>query len=64
MAVPNTSNFSLNDVRIEVDPSKNNLDDLFLIANTINSKGFVNSYAGAKDRLSNFRGYSRVKTYY
>ena len=63
MAVQSTTTFTLDDVRLEVDPSKNNLVDLFTVANATNSSGFVSSYAGAKDRLSNFRGYSK-STYY
>jgi hypothetical protein len=58
MAVPNTNTFTLQDVSNEVDPSKSNLSDLFLAAGRT---GFVSAYEGSRDRLSNFRGYSRKK---
>lgn len=58
MAVPNTNTFSLQNVVTEIGlgGSKANLVDCFINAN---SSGFVSAYAGAKDRLSNFRGYSQ-----
>ena len=57
MAIPNTNTFSLQDVVTEIGlgSSKAKLVDCFTNAN---SSGFVAAYAGAKDRLSNFRGYS------
>jgi len=55
MAVPNTSTFTLQDVVNEINPSSNTLQACFTAAN---SKGFVLSYVGSSDRLSNFRGYS------
>ena len=55
MAVPNTSTFTLQDVVNEINPSSNSLTGCFAAAN---SKGFVLSYVGSSDRLSNFRGYS------
>ena len=59
MAIPNTNTFSLQDVVTEIGlgSSKAKLVDCFTNAN---SNGFVAAYAGAKDRLSNFRGYSHT----
>ena len=59
MAIPNTNTFSLQDVVTEIGlgSSKAKLVDCFTNAN---SSGFVAAYAGAKDRLSNFRGYSHT----
>ena len=59
MAIPNTNTFSLQDVVTEIGlgGSKAKLVDCFTNAN---SNGFVAAYAGAKDRLSNFRGYSHT----
>lgn len=54
MAVPNNSNFSLQDVVDEVNPLTESLVDCFSSASTL---GFNISYAGNQDRLSNFRGY-------
>ncbi len=56
MAVPNTSTFSLQDVSNNIVEMPNNLVSCF---NGAASKGFVSAYAGSKDRLSNFRGYSQ-----
>jgi hypothetical protein len=61
MAVPNTSTFSLQDVVNEINPKDRSLNGCF-VAST--STGFVTSYQGAKDRLSNFRGYSRFGVIY
>jgi hypothetical protein len=61
MAVPNTSSFSLQDVVNEINPSSKSLSGCFSSAR---SAGFVSSYSGAKDRLSNFRGYTHVSSYY
>lgn len=57
MAIPNRSDFSLQNVVTEIglSSSKAKLADCFANAN---SSGFVSSYKGSKDRLSNFRGYS------
>ena len=57
MAIPNTNTFSLQDVVTEIglSGSKAKLADCFASAR---SSGFVSSYKGVKDRLSNFRGYS------
>jgi hypothetical protein len=57
MAIPNTNTFSLQDVVTEMglSSSKAKLVDCFASAS---SSGFVSSYQGSKDRLSNFRGYS------
>lgn len=60
MAVPNSSVFSLQTVVNEINPPSNNLASCF--ANS-NSSGFVSSYAGSKNRLSNFRGYSHSTSY-
>jgi len=61
MAVPNTSTFTLQDVVSEIGLIDSDLIQCFADAN---SNGFVSSYAGAKDRLSNFRGYSHFSSYY
>lgn len=61
MAVPNTSNFNLQDVVNEINPPANTLESCFSQAK---SRGFVSSYAGSKNRLSNFRGYSHLTYYY
>tara|TARA_R110002072_G_scaffold105097_3_gene229839 strand:- start:765 stop:959 length:195 start_codon:yes stop_codon:yes gene_type:complete len=62
MAVPNTSTFTLQQVVNEVGASSNpTLSNCFSLA--IKS-GFVSSYVGSKDRLSNFRGYSHGSSYY
>ena len=61
MAVPNTSTFTLQDVVSEIGLIGSDLIKCFAYAN---SNGFVSSYAGAKDRLSNFRGYSHGSSYY
>jgi len=55
MAVPNTSTFTLQDVVNEINPTTNDLADCF---SDSTDSGFVSSYKGSKDRLSNFRGYS------
>ena len=61
MAVPNTSTFTLQQVVNEVGASTiPTLANCFSLAR---SKGFVSSYAGSKDRLSNFRGYSHSSSY-
>jgi hypothetical protein len=60
MAVPNTSTFTLQQVVNEVSPTSNSLTGCFASAN---SKGFVSSYAGSKNKLSNFRGYSHGSSY-
>ena len=61
MAVPNTSYFNLQDVVNEINPPANTLESCFSQAK---SRGFVSSYSGAKDRLSNFRGYNHNSRYY
>lgn len=60
MAVSNTSTFTLQDVINAIPRASGNLGSCFTHAN---SNGFVSSYAGAKDRLSNFRGYSHGNSY-
>ncbi len=60
MAVPNTSTFTLQDVVNEIQPASGSLASCFTYAN---SAGFVSSYVGSKDRLSNFRGYSYNSSY-
>jgi len=59
MAIPNTNTFSLQDVVTEIGlvSSKAKLVNCFTNAN---SSGFAAAYAGAKDGLSNFRGYSHT----
>jgi hypothetical protein len=65
MAVPNTSTFTLQQVVNEIGTSKfkgpGDLKKCFQLAF---SKGFVSSYAGSKNKLSNFRGYSHGSSYY
>jgi hypothetical protein len=61
MAVPNTSTFTLQDVINAIPSASGSLASCFIYAN---SAGFVSSYAGSKDRLSNFRGYSHSSSYY
>ena len=61
MAVPNTNTFSLQDVSDNIIEAPNNLVSCF---NGANSKGFVSSYMGGRDRLSNFRGYNHTPGYY
>ncbi len=60
MAVQSTTTFTLQDVVDEVNPTTNDLADCF---SDSTDSGFVSSYKGSKDRLSNFRGYSK-STYY
>jgi hypothetical protein len=64
MAVPNTSTFTLQQVVNEIGTSKfkgpGDLKKCFQLAS---SSGFVRSYVGSKDRLSNFRGYSHKGGY-
>lgn len=58
MAVPNTTTFSLDDVRIELGlSSPTSLSACFAAAKP---GGFDPAYEGAKDRLSNFRNYSEL----
>jgi hypothetical protein len=61
MAVPNTTNFTLQDVVDEINPANDTLTNCF--AASIDD-GFVSSYKGNKDRLSNFRGYNHSASYY
>jgi hypothetical protein len=61
MAVPNTSNFTLQDVINAIPSASDSLASCFTYAN---SAGFVSSYAGSKNKLSNFRGYSHNPSYY
>lgn len=60
MSVPNTNNFSLQDVIDEINPSSNDLATCF--AEAIDS-GFDSAYEGSKNSLLNFRNYThQVKT--
>jgi len=61
MAVPNTTNFTLLDVANEINPPDRSLNGCFVASR---SSGFVSSYAGSKNQLSNFRGYNHSSTYY
>ena len=56
MAVPNTDTFSLQNVKDNITGGPTSLASCFSSAA---SRGFVSAYAGSKDRLSNFRGYSQ-----
>ena len=64
MAVPNVSNFSFWDVADEIYGYVGGGMSLEVLFADANSTGFVTAYAGAKDRLSNFRGYSHGGTQY
>ena len=64
MAVPNVSNFSFWDVADEIYGYVGGGMSLEILFEDANSTGFVTAYAGAKDRLSNFRGYSHGGTQY
>ena len=57
--VPNTTTFSLQDVVNSVNPTTDDLQDCF---NDADSAQFDPSYAGAKDRLYNFRNYGNQST--
>jgi hypothetical protein len=58
MPVPDTTTFSLDDVRVELSGSNPySLSDAFTDAD---DDGFDGTYEGSKDRLSNFRNYSNV----
>lgn len=61
MAVPNTSTFTLQDAVNDIKPTDRSLAGCIAVARPI---GFVSSYAGSKDRLSNFRAYNHLSTYY
>ena len=63
MAVPNTTTFTLEDVRLEVDPSKNDLDTLILIANAQSPSEWDPNYEGSKNSLLNFRNYGAGPTF-
>ena len=56
-----TGTFTLQDVINAIPSASGNLASCFAYAN---SNGFASSYAGAKDRLSNFRAYSHGSSYY
>ena len=60
-SVPNTGTFTLQDVINAIPLASGSLTNCFAYAN---SAGFVSSYAGSKDRPSNFRGYSHSSSYY
>ena len=63
MAIPNTNGgWSLETVRTEVSPSKNNLDDLIAIANAQSPSRWDPVYSGSKNSLLNFRNYGAVTT--
>ena len=64
MAVPNVSNFSFWDVADEIYGYVGENMSLISLFDDANAGGFVTAYAGAKDRLSNFRGYSHTTTQY
>ena len=55
MSVPDTNNFSLQDVIDEINPSSPSLSQCFAEAN---ASGFDPAYEGSKDRLRNFRNYT------
>mgnify|MGYP000144229423 CR=1 FL=1 len=57
MAVKNASNFSLLDVINEIDPRNRSLVGCISDADR---DGWVSSYRGSEDRLSNFRGYNHT----
>ena len=61
MAVPNTSTFTLQDVVDEINPADESLAGC--IAEALKT-GWVISYMGGRDRLSNFRGYNHTPGYY
>ena len=63
MAVPNVSNFSFWDVADEIYGYVGENMSLIGLFDDANASGFVTAYAGAKDRLSNFRGYSHGGIY-
>lgn len=63
MAVPNTTTFTLDDVRLEVDPTKNNLNDLITVANAQSPSEWDSDYAGSKNSLLNFRNYGAGPTF-
>ena len=60
MAVPNTTNFTLQDVVDEINPTSDTLLQCFAQAQ---DSAFVTAYKGSKDRLSNFRGYNHNSGY-
>ena len=61
MGVPNTTTFTLQNVQSTVDPSKNNLNDLFTVASGVSPSVFDSSYnpnaTGTSNNLLNFRNY-------
>lgn len=59
MAVPNVSNFSFWDVADEIYGYVGGNMSLIGLFEDAVAGGFVTAYAGAKDRVSNFRGYSQ-----
>lgn len=63
MAVPNTTTFTLDDVRLEVDPTKNNLNDLITVANAQSPSEWDSDYEGSKNSLLNFRNYGAEPTF-
>tara|TARA_R110002096_G_scaffold275510_1_gene469262 strand:+ start:364 stop:828 length:465 start_codon:yes stop_codon:yes gene_type:complete len=64
MAVPNVSTFSFWDVADEIYGYVGGGMSLEILFEDANASGFVTAYAGAKDRLSNFRGYSQGGSQY
>lgn len=64
MAVPNTNTFSFWDVADEIYGYVGGNMSLIGLFEDANASGFVAAYAGAKDRLSNFRGYSQGGSQY
>jgi len=60
MAVPDTNTFTLDDVRLEVDASKNNLNDLITVANAQSPSEWDPNYMGSKNSLLNFRNYGNT----
>ena len=58
--VPNTTTFSLQDVKDELNSSSNDLVSFFAEAN---ANGFDPAYEGSKNSLLNFRNYSHYNGY-
>lgn len=61
MSVPNTTGFTLQDVKTEIEGnSSNTVTSLFHAFSMANSLGFNPSYVGNGDSLLNFRDYEHV----
>ena len=67
MAVPDTNTFTLQNVQSTVDPSKNNLNDLFTVASGVSPSVFDSSYnpnaTGTSNNLLNFRNYGAFTSF-